>query len=210
MHLIHRNWILILLKEIEHRQEDVIVLKPLTSQNRRPFSGPGLWAQLWQEKTGWPRRGLFFSSSSVWCGCVWAGTESSCLDTVLWVWLQTDGLMARSNKQSLDIRVRSLCSVKDEMQGPSLFMSQWLRSTSVWYWKECVVIQYCTSALPAEQGAHCLAVLCLSWHWLVGCQSTNKGMFARCRLLLETCSLVCLCLSMVLEIRSSFCSYQPQ
>lgn len=97
------------------------------------------------------------------------------------------------------------------MQGPSLFMSQWLCSTRVWYWKEYVVIQYCTSALPAVQGDHCLAALCLSWNWLVGCHSTNKGVFARRRLLLETCSLsfflllLSLLCSLMVEIRSSFC-----
>lgn len=68
---------------------------------------------------------------------VWVGMESSLLNTppVLWVWLQTDGLMAQSNKQSLDIRFKSLCFVKDEMQAPSLFMSQWLCNMSVRYWK---------------------------------------------------------------------------
>lgn len=70
------------------------------------------------------------------------------------------------------------------MRGPSLFMSQWLCNGSVRYWKgrgECVVIQYCTSALPAAHRDHCLAGLWLSRNWRVGRHYTNKGVFTSAR-----------------------------
>lgn len=69
---------------------------------------------------------FFFFSAVFSVGvCGWE-IKSSCLNTVLCGWLHTDGLMARSNKQSSDTGFRSLfCAVKDEMRAPlSLFALQ--------------------------------------------------------------------------------------
>lgn len=62
--------------------------------------------------------------------------------------------------------------------------------------EECVVIQYCTSALPAAYRDHCLAGLWGSRNWRVGRHYTNIDVFTKCTfvsdlLFLSAC--VCQC-----------------
>lgn len=70
--------------------------------------------------------------------------------------------MARSNKQSLDIRFKSLSAPWKTRCKPLLYLCH--NDYALWVCDieraaECVVIQYCTSALPAVHRDHCLAGL---------------------------------------------------
>lgn len=92
---------------------------------------------------------------------------SSLLNTpaVLWVWLQTDGLMAQSNKQSFNIRFKCLSALWKTRREPLLYLCH--NDYAIWVCdieraQECVVIQPCTSALPAAHRDPCLPALWLS------------------------------------------------
>lgn len=170
-------------------------------------------AQLWQEKRRWSRRGLLSSFSAVFCLCV-RGWEWKAV-AVLGVWLQTDGLMARSNKQSLDIRFKSLSALWKTRCKPLLYLCH--NDYAIWVCdieraEKYVVIQYCTSALPAVHRDHCLVGLWLKRNWRVGRHHTNKGVFTKCGVVSEACSSclsACpLCSKMGWEIRSLPCSLQ--
>lgn len=122
MHTLRQRWDLIPLKEIKQRQPGLLVWKTLISQNKRPFSVPpfvvglrcfALHSQLGQEKRRWPRRVIPF----LWV-CV-GGNNKAAASTL---WLQTNGLMARSNVQSLDIRFRFISALWKTRYEPLLYL----------------------------------------------------------------------------------------
>lgn len=231
MHLLHHNWILILLKEIKTEAETCYCSKKHWYPKIGDLSGSWLlwwvyagWsrlykslhAQLWQEKRRWSRRGLVSSFSAVLCGCVWVGMESSCLYTVLWVWLQTDGLMARSNKQSLDIWFRSLSAPWKTRCKLLLYSCH--NDYAIWVCDiESSVLSSNTVHLPSQQYTEIIVSPLFAWaetgmldvitQTKVCLQSAGSSR----RLTLSVC-LLCfpllfrLCSEMVWEMRSSFCS----
>lgn len=219
MHLLHLSCILILLEDIKQRHRHVIVLQNHWHPKIGDLSGSWLCGGFVLGTLGFTKDCMHGSGrrredspegagSPLFC-CVfyvWVGLESSLLNTlaVLWVWLQTDGLMARSNKQSLDIRLKSLSALWKTRCKPLLYLCHTdyaIRVCDIERAEECVVIQYCTSALTAVHRDHCLAGLWLNGDWRVGRHSTNKGVFTKWRFVSEACSFrLSVCLSSVLAI----------
>lgn len=148
--------------------------------------------RLWLEKRRWSSRGLLFSYFAVFCVCGWEWKAASSTHQLSYEsGSKLTALMAQSNNQSLDIRFKSLSALWKMRCKPLLYL--WHNDYAIGVCdieraEEYVVIQYCTSALPAVHRDHCLTALWLSRKWRIGRHYTNKGVFTKCRIISEVLS----------------------
>lgn len=203
MHLLHHNWILTLLKEIKTETETCYCSKKHWYPKIGDLSGSWL---LWWVYAGWSMHSsgrrredgpegawspLFLLFCVGVCGWEWKAAastlsyESGSKLTAWWLDLISSHWISDSD-------LFLLCERRDASSF-SIHVTMTMQYECVWYWKECVVNQYCTSALRAVHKDHCLAALCLSRNWHVGCHYTNKGVFTKCRFVSEAYSLCLSC-----------------